>query len=96
MVLEDEIFYQGSLIGFIGSINNILFIAFRGTNSHNEWSKDLEFSQVMLKDVVDQEPFMDINCHSGFVSIYRTFRDQIIGKINSSLIGILLYSPGIV
>lgn len=80
--------------GIVWSYNDILFIAFRGTNQIQEWAQDFSYSQNVFTqskkepDMSQQKAMFLRNIenppmiHRGFLEVYFNFRDKLLEKIN--------------
>lgn len=77
MANKKILYYNNKILGFIGKSQNKnqVWIVFRGTADKLEWRHDLQFNQNMLKD-------LNLNCHSGFLEIYKSFRADVKETLN--------------
>ncbi len=81
-----KITYNSQTIGIIISTDNDnIWIVFRGTQTAQEWHKDLLFEQVLItrkylkdKKVQKQIPFLKSKVHLGFLEIYLAIRTQLL------------------
>ncbi|MFC3884710.1 lipase family protein [Bacillus songklensis] len=62
--------------GFILESSLAIVVAFRGTKSDVDWISDLRYSQVPYQYVKNAG-----NVHSGFMGVYESCRDELIGTL---------------
>ena len=77
--------YDNQIIGVVWAKDDIAFVSFRGTSTEKEWSKDFKFMQREVDHNNDgkgenesSRTFNDLQCHSGFLSVYESFSAHLI------------------
>lgn len=91
MTIINFLYYNNFIIGFIGLDNsNNIWITFRGTETITEWYQDFTVSQKLINlntnNNLEKISFLEnenVYCHSGFLTIYETFKEKILNSIKS-------------
>lgn len=67
----------------IDSVNSVLYVFIRGTETQQEWLDDLKFQQVTLPVWFGNTP--GVLVHDGFLNLWLGFQDSIMSAITDSL-----------
>jgi hypothetical protein len=72
------LYFDNNIFGFVAKSDDTYWIAFRGTSTSREWTKDFQHSQQVFIETKSQRDFLETNkCHSGFVDIFDSVIDDI-------------------
>ena len=94
MILEHTLKFNSKLIGYIATKKSEnrqeIWIVFRGTANEKEWLYDFTYSQVDFKskNYANQDDYILntgvlLKCHKGFSSIFTSFKNTLIGKVDN-------------
>jgi hypothetical protein len=93
MVKLKALYFNKEIIGFIGVVGGVYWIAFRGTSTSEEWKKDFQFMQndtviynstnnhsnrqQRLFSYSKSPKISNLSCHEGFVDVFDQVKDDI-------------------
>ena len=73
LTLHQTLYYDDNIFGFVGvDEDDVYWIAFRGTSTSEEWTKDFQHSQELFDtNQAEQKVFGQQMCHTGFIDIFE-------------------------